>query len=108
MNLIASSTPLAASSAAWSPVTASKPGGSSAATWSRSSACETPGRAVTHTSLKPSTPRRNRSCAVAVSKMVMVAPLVEPPSRKSAMPTSFGWSLDLAPLVARVTVSPTL
>ena len=51
MNEIAWSSSLAASSAALSPVTASKPRGSTVATWSRSSAWETPGFAVTQASL---------------------------------------------------------
>ncbi len=106
MNRIASITPVAESWAAWSPVTASNPAGRRAATWFRSSDCETPGAAVTQASLNPSTPRRKRSCAVRVSKTVIVAPLVDPPSVKSARPTSRGVRVACLPDVASVTVSP--
>ena len=84
--LIASSRSEAASSAALSPVTASYPSGSASWTSSRSWVCETPS-AVTQMSENSSLPPRNRLWAVAVSKAAYVAPLSDPPSGKSGMPT---------------------
>jgi len=103
---IASSRSDAASSAASSPVTASYPSGRTASTWSRSSDWETPGFAVTHRSVNSSRPPRKRFCAVAVSKAAYVAPLSEPPSGKSRMPTSFGVSSAWSAEVTMCTFSP--
>ena len=62
---------------------------------------------VTQASLKTSLPSRKYFWAVAVSKIVMLAPLVEPPSPKAARPTSVGVMLGSAPEVTSWTVSPT-
>ncbi len=42
-----------------------------------------------------------------VSKIASVAPLSDPPFRKSAMPTSVGSSLEVLPAVRTGTRSPT-
>ena len=105
--LIASRRSSAAASASESPVTASNPSGSTSATWSRSSAWVTPSAAVTHTSLKASSPSRNSSWAAPVSKAARVAPLREPPSGKSAIPTRVGSRLAVSSPVIIGTTSPT-
>ena len=106
MNRIASSSWLAATSAALSPVMARASAGSTLATLSRSSCWETPSSAVTQIVLKPSRPSRNRRCAVLVSQIVAVAPLRVPPSGKSARPTSVGVSRARLVALTMRTLSP--
>ena len=104
---IASCRSAALDSAASSPVTASRSPPSTSRTCSASSSWLTPSAAVTHTSVQASCPPRKSSCAVAASKAARVAPLSDPPSAKSARPTSVGSTRACSPGVWIGTVSPT-
>lgn len=95
----ADSTAEAASASTSSPVRASRPSGSAAATASRSSSAPTPSAAATETVVKASSPARKICWAVAVSKIVRVAPARLPLCPKRATPTSSpvtrGWSVEV-------------
>ncbi|CAB4710572.1 unannotated protein [freshwater metagenome] len=97
----------AASSAASSPVTASKPGGSTRATRSASSSCETSSSAVTQIVLNAASSSRKSRWATGVAKSASVAPLSDPPSTKPATPTRRGSNRSVPNAVTIGTRSPT-